>query len=428
LFMKKCSKKMRCAMPLGLCLAAGLTLCAQGRAQQFALKDGETVVFYGDSITAQRLYTRFVEDFVLTRYPGLHIRFYNAGVPGDKVDGGYAGKMPQRVQRDVEPFQPGMITVMLGMNDGWYGDESPEVDAAFLKGYRELLDALRKAAPNAALTLIQPSPYDEITHGTEFPHYSRVIADLSGDVARIAAEENAAGRSVLLADGHTSLDNALEKAVKQSPELAPLIIPDRIHPRETGHWIMAAELMKAWHVDPVVSSITLNTAGLEATDSHRASATQIEKTATGLRWTQTDEALPLPLDFNDAMTLLLLKISGIASLDQQTLRIENLAPGTYQLLIDEKPVAAYSDSELKAGLNLALYKTPMNAQAREIDSIEQERMQLDQARFILSANLKKEDAASIAAESKLRQAQDELDAEMRTKLTPAAHRFELRRQ
>ncbi|HEX8813570.1 MAG TPA: SGNH/GDSL hydrolase family protein [Terracidiphilus sp.] len=425
--MKKCFQKMRRAMPLGLCLTASLSLCAYGRAQQFVLKDGETVVFYGDSITAQRRYTRFVEDFVLTRYPGLRIRFFNAGVPGDKVDGGYAGKMPQRVQRDVEPFHPGMIAIMLGMNDGWYGDESPEVDAAFLKGYRELLDTLRKAAPSAALTLIQPSPYDEITHGTEFPHYSRVIADLSRDVARIAAEENAAGRSVLLADGHAPLDGALQKAVEQSPELAQLIIPDRIHPQDTGHWIIAAELMKAWHVDPVVSSVTLNATSLQVTDSHRTAAAQIEKTATGLRWTQTDEALPLPLDFNNAMTLLLPQISDIASLDQQTLRVENLVPGTYQLLIGDKSIAAFSDNELKAGVNLALYKTPMNAQARDIDSMEQDRMQLDQARFILSANLK-EDAASVQAENKLRQAQDELDAQMRTKLAPTAHRFELRRQ
>ena len=113
------------------------------QAQQFALKDGDTVVFYGDSITAQRLYTRFVEDFVVTRYPALHIRFVNAGVGGDTVNGGYAGGMNERVQRDVEPFQPAMITVMLGMNDGGWGYGNSETDANFQKGYRALLDALR---------------------------------------------------------------------------------------------------------------------------------------------------------------------------------------------------------------------------------------------------------------------------------------------
>jgi hypothetical protein len=34
----------------------------------FFLKDGDRVVFYGDSITDQRLYTTFTETFVLTRF------------------------------------------------------------------------------------------------------------------------------------------------------------------------------------------------------------------------------------------------------------------------------------------------------------------------------------------------------------------------
>ena len=35
--------------------------------EPFALRDGDRVVFYGDSITDQRLYTTFVETYVVTR-------------------------------------------------------------------------------------------------------------------------------------------------------------------------------------------------------------------------------------------------------------------------------------------------------------------------------------------------------------------------
>ena len=402
--------------------------CAFAPAQEFALKDGQTVVFYGDSITAQRLYTRFVEDFVLTRYPALHVRFVNAGVPGDQVSGGYAGTMAQRVQRDVQPFHPAMITVMVGMNDGWWGTESPKIDAAFQKGYGELLDTLRKAAPEATITLIRPSPYDEITHGTEFPEYSRVIDDLAQDVSTIAAERRASGdNKLLLADFHQSLVDALQRAKTQTPQLAPLIVPDRIHPAEIGHWIMAAQLLSAWHVDPTVSSLTLNASTVQATDIQRTTATQLTKTAKGLQWIQTDQALPLPFDFNNAMIPLLLAISDIAKLDRLILRVQALAPGQYELLIDGKPVSTFSSEELASGINLALYKTPMVDQARDIDSIENQRMQLDQARFILSADVK-EDATSTMAEDKLRQAQDQLAAEIRKKLQPSPHKFELRRQ
>jgi hypothetical protein len=42
---------------------------------------------------------------------------------------------------------------------------------------------------------------------------------------------------------------------RQSSELAPFIIPDRIHPGDAGHWIMAAELLAAWHVNPELNKL-----------------------------------------------------------------------------------------------------------------------------------------------------------------------------
>ena len=408
-----------------LALLAGATT-AHG--QQFALKDGDTVVFYGDSITAQRLYTKHVEEFVLTRYPALHVHFVNAGVPGDTVQGGYAGTMAERVQRDVAPLQPAMITVMLGMNDGGWGQGSPQIDATFQTGYRALLDALHKAAPGAALTLICPTPYDEITHGTEFPSYSRVIDNFSDDISAMGAELQTSGdRTVMLADFHHPLTVALERAKTQFPALAPLIVPDRIHPAETGHWIMAAALMSAWHVNPVVSRLELNAASAAVIDKDRTTVTNLEKSADGLEWTQLDDALPLPLDLNNAMTPMLLQVLNIAQIDQLILRIESLKSGHYELSIDAKPVASFSSEELQHGVNLALFKTPMLDQARGIDWTEDRRATLDQARFILSAETKASPNSAIA-EATLQQAQDELAATARKDSAPKPHHFELRRQ
>ncbi len=397
-------------------------------AQQFALKDGDTVVFYGDSITAQRLYTRDVEDFVLTRYPALHIHFVNAGVPGDSVNGGYAGTMAERVERDVAPFHPTMITVMLGMNDGGWGYGGPEIDPNFQKGYRALLDALHKAAPDAAITLICPTPYDEITHGTEFPGYSRVIDGLAGDVAWIGAQMQAEGdKNILVADFNGPLRDALEHAKTQFPELAPLMIPDRIHPAEAGHWIMAAALLSAWHADPVVSRLGLNAATAAVIDKERTTVTNLERSANGLKWTQVDEALPLPLDFNNAMVPMLVKISTIAQMDQMILRVDSLAPGRYDLTIDGKAIASFSRDQLQRGVNLALDKTPMLDQAREIDGKEDRRATLDLARFVLSAEIK-QSATTGVAEEKLREAGDELEAAARKDLDPKPHHFDLQRE
>jgi lysophospholipase L1-like esterase len=418
------ARKRLAATLAPLALAACVAAAAD---HPFALKDGETVVFYGDSITAQRFYTAEVEEFVLTRYPRLHVRFVNAGVPGDTAAGGYAGAMAERVARDVRPYEPGMVTVLLGMNDGGWGYGSPDrIDADFRTRYDALLHAIRQAAPGTELTLISSTPYDEITHGTEFSGYSKMIDRLAGDVTSIAAQmQSPDGTPVLLADFHHPMSDALERAKARDPQLAPLLIPDRIHPAETSHWIMAASLMTTWGVDPVVSSVELRAADATIFASHRTAITEIEKSSDGLEWTQRDEALPLPLDFNNAMTTLLLQVSNIGELDRQILRVDGLAPGRYELRIDGKPVAVFTRDELQRGVNLALYKTPMLEQARAIAVKEDQRADLDRARFILSADTKPIATSGIAAAT-LRAAQNELDADLRKSLSPRPHRFELR--
>src|SRR5438132_13131359 len=42
------------------------------------LKDGDGIVFFGDSITHQRLYTQYLADYFYTRFPHLRLRLHNA--------------------------------------------------------------------------------------------------------------------------------------------------------------------------------------------------------------------------------------------------------------------------------------------------------------------------------------------------------------
>jgi lysophospholipase L1-like esterase len=396
--------------------------------QDFALHDGDTVVFYGDSITAQRLYTKFVEDFVLTRYPAMHVRFVNAGVGGDTVYGGYAGTTAERVKRDVEPYHPSMITVMLGMNDGGYVPFDAKIDAAFRTGYQSLIDALRKAAPNAALTLIRPSPYDEVTHGTDFPGYSATIAHNAQDVSDEAAQLQSTMKDrLLLADFYQPVVDALDRGNRQSTELAPFIIPDRIHPGDAGHWIMAAELLSAWHVNPLVGRVFLNAEKASITSAENTKVESLRGTSEGLQWIQTDQSLPLPLDPGEPMTKFLLGISDIARLDQQIVRVDSLQPGNYELEIDGKAVGIFSQDELGHGVNIALYPTPMLSQARDIEWHEQRRATLDLARFILSAETTSTSGSQGAAET-LEHGEAELAANIRTSLVLRPHTFELRKK
>ena len=53
------------------CAAAVPAAPAPEPAAPFALRDGDRVVFYGDSITQDGAYARFVEEYVRTRFPRL---------------------------------------------------------------------------------------------------------------------------------------------------------------------------------------------------------------------------------------------------------------------------------------------------------------------------------------------------------------------
>src|SRR5262245_35832125 len=53
------------------------------RADDFFIRDGDRVVFLGDSITEQRLYTTYIEAYALTRYPDWKLTFRNVGWGGD---------------------------------------------------------------------------------------------------------------------------------------------------------------------------------------------------------------------------------------------------------------------------------------------------------------------------------------------------------
>ena len=54
-------------------------------ASDFAIKSGDRVVFYGDSITDQRMYSLMTEQYIVTRFPGIDVRFVHSGWGGDRV-------------------------------------------------------------------------------------------------------------------------------------------------------------------------------------------------------------------------------------------------------------------------------------------------------------------------------------------------------
>jgi lysophospholipase L1-like esterase len=388
----------------------------------FALHDGDRVTFYGDSITAQREYTRDLEDYVLTRFPRWKVDFHNAGVGGDKVSGGSAGPVDLRLQRDVLAARPSVVTIMLGMNDGYYRASEPGIASTFEDGYRHIVDSLKKGLPQARITLIQPSPYDDITREPGFAGgYNGVLLQYSSFLAQLSHDTGTG-----LSDLNTPVTAVLTAMNQQSHDLAQQFIPDRVHPAEGGHWIMAGALLKSWNAPAVVSSVALSASPARVENAVNATVSNLLAGKQGLTWTQEEAALPLPFPPAevDPVLALTLKISDLVStLDQETLVVGGLKTGKYDLLIDGRLIGSFSSEELGKGINLAVLDTPMLEQSRLLEHDTQKKNVLEEARFqIVNKSLEGESSPVAKA---LEQALPGAVARQHTDALPWPHRFEL---
>ncbi|HZZ56627.1 MAG TPA: SGNH/GDSL hydrolase family protein [Opitutaceae bacterium] len=393
----------------------------------FYLQDRDRVVFYGDSITEQRYYSSFVETYVLTRFPRLRVDFINSGWGGDRVTGGGGGGIDLRLRRDVLAYRPTVVTIMLGMNDGRYRPFDATTFASFSLGYRHIVDQLRLQLPNARLTVIEPSPYDDITRPPEFADgYNAVLKRYGEFVRGLASYE-----SIISVDFNSPVVAMLAKAKALEPGMAAKIIPDRVHPTPGGHLIMAAALLRAWHAPAVVTTVQIDGASgrvIRAVNSHVRDLRRDD----GLTWTQLDGALPMPVNLKDPLIELVVRSSDFtAELNQEQLVVTGLEAGGFTLKIDGKLMGTFTSEELARGVNLALLPTPMYAQARAVNELTLRHNNLHATRWrgIEPLNAEATTDALKRAIPRMVSALDEEEASVvarqRTLAQPEPHRYEV---
>lgn len=354
---------------LSLSTAALLALSLQDTPSaraDLALKAGDRVVFYGDSITDQRMYTTLAETFIVTRFPRMPISFVHSGWGGDRVSGGGGGPIDLRLQRDVLAYKPTVMTIMLGMNDASYQAFDQSTFNTYSSGLSHIVEAVSKELPATRFTLIQPSPYDDVTQEPKFEGGYNAVLVRYGGFIRELAQQNKAGT----ADLNAPVVAMLGKARAADAALAQKIIPDRVHPGLGGHIVMAQALLQAWGAPSLVTDVQIDAAARRAT---RAENTQVQDVradaAAGsvLSWTQTDGALPMPLDLSDPAVALAVRSSDvIETLNREPLRVTGLPAARYTLKIDGDEVADFSSEQLAAGINLATLPTPMQQQAAQV--------------------------------------------------------------
>ncbi len=270
--------------------------------------------------------------------------------------GGWAGTVDQRIDRDVLPSKPTVLTVMLGMNDGGYKPFDAMGLARYKDGMEHILTRVSAAHPTARVTVLRPGAFDDVSRPKAFPGGYDDVLRRHGCVA----EGLGRARGATIVDMRTALNGALAKLVASSPDLAPHLIPDRIHPSRAGHYVMGAALLRAWRAPEIVTSVEIDAAAATVGATVRTSVTDLRRTAGTLRWSQADRALPLPLKPGDADVALAERAGArLLDLHRQMLKVTGLADGRYTIRIDSRSIATVTAANLATGVNLSAYENPM---------------------------------------------------------------------
>lgn len=393
-------------------IAAAISLAGT---EAFSLKDGDRVLFYGDSITEQRLYTTYAETFVRTRYPNLKIDFIASGVGGDATWGGWTAASDERVRRDVKPENPTVITIMLGMNDGGYVPFDARIFGIFQEWYAKLLGWMKEAAPQARITLMDSPPYDDWAHpDTEFKGYSDTVRRFGEHVKNLAEERKLGFVSI-----NTPVTDFVKWALEKDPKRAASIAPDAIHPGPEGQFIIATQVLNHWNVNPVVSDVEINFANSKVVQATKSKVSELK----GFSWKQIDESLPYAVEA--PFTLSQTYLGFHERWNRQIVKFRGLASGTYQLFIDGVMVKQADSAAWNQGVNLASAETPMLKQARKVAELV---TLLSDARFTRWRQVEfllKDLSTAKEAASALRKVEAELKERIQKATQPKTYEYKL---
>jgi lysophospholipase L1-like esterase len=285
-----------------------------------------------------------------------------------------------RLSRDVVAYHPTAMTIMLGMNDGNVRAWDEPTFKNYSTGYEHIIDSMKKAVPGLRITVIEPSPYDDVTRPPGFEGGYNAVLVRYGEYLKQLAQRDGLG----VADLNTSVVAMLEKAKAADPELAQKIIPDRVHPGEGGHLIMAEALLKAWNAPPTVASVEIDAARKRVVHAAKAEVKEL-RAGEDLSWNETDEALPFPLpvpldSVRKPFALAVQSSDFVEALDQEPLKVTGLTATRYALSIDGEKVGDFSREELENGINLAVLPTPMLTQAAKVHDLTLKHNQIHFAR------------------------------------------------
>jgi len=292
-----------------------------------AVQAGDRVLWLGSTLIERMQRHGYWEAVWTTALPDRPVIFRNLGWSGDTVFGhararfGSVADGFDHLETHVFAERPNWVLVAYGTNESFAGPAGLE---SFREGLQNLLDTLEGSG--ARLVLVTPPP-QEATAAVPDPAEANANLRLYSQVIAETAKE----RSYPLVD----LFHKLPELAARQPELAPWT-DNGLHLNDRGYWltsqVLASELgllRGGVRMEVDVASRTMKTSGCYAD--------QLQITGNEARFSVRDQTLPIVAPVATASAARWLRVTG-------------LKPGSYQLLVDDKPVARGKAEDWANGL------------------------------------------------------------------------------
>src|SRR5262245_47778899 len=238
------------------------------------LKKGDRLVIIGDSITEQKLYSRYIETYLTACHPELDLWIMQLGWGGETA-GGFLGRM----ETDLLGFNPNVVTTCYGMNDGGYRAFDKNIGDNYRRNMNQIIERAKKAG--AFVVVGSPGVVDSKFFGgggERATVYNDNLAHLR-DIARDLATEH----NMTFANVHDAMFDVMPVAKKAMGDTYPIGGGDGVHPNANGQLIMAYAFLKALNPGGDIGTITIEGGKVEVSDGHKVVShanhvTEIEST------------------------------------------------------------------------------------------------------------------------------------------------------
>lgn len=322
----------------------------------FVLRNGDRVVFLGDTFVERAQEFGYLELALTTRWPSRNIKFRNLGWSGDTVYGDSRGHYTQpptayeHLVDQVTSAEPTHLFICYGANLAF--EEMDGVDH-FLKGLNNLLDDLSDST-KAQIVLLSPPPHEPDISPSDPEMYNENLRQASTAIQRVASQR-----------GYRFIDlfHELRRVIEDEDRL---LTTNGIYYNAVGYYYAAHIIEKGLELPVRDWKVVLDTeAGTAQTDG--STVADLRGDQQSVAFTLKHEHLPVPFPEANAG-------SEEPFLSAGALSVKGLRSGQYELLEEGQVVATASAQDWAEGV---VVQSPISLnRAEQIRSLIKEKNQL----------------------------------------------------